>query len=431
MVAIATTVGTCAMMLGLATVARADYAPSSYDYTTGKGDVVCVGSDTVQIIGNFEADGDNKAHAGFNTAGNKYKLISLDATADANVRIAYALTSTVSSPQHLDPTVYFRAGQFPGQRANGSGSGYSALVADVTTTGSPEKINCVRGSSAPSAANFTSAFNNGWGDSTANSGLHVFEAASDNLSVVSVNTTPGTVITNVPAALSIAQLKAIYGSPGVTTWGALPGGYSPPNPSAAVGTTGNCPSCTILPLLPQSGSGTRKTFLTDIGVADPSGIASDVNQASEENDPSALTGSSDPADALAPFSGDRLNLFNSSYFHNPHTATTNNPWPGGSVVNAGVAIQPPTATASDGSLAYQDLRPLFFSYREIDDNAPGWQPGSATNWAHALFNGSSSFLGSSIKSKNLVITAGGTYAYKDCGTTSAAVTAACPTVVQG
>src|SRR5882672_545381 len=62
-------------------VARADYGPSSYDPNTGKGDVVCVGSDTLQFLGNFLADGSAFGKAGYNSNGAKHdKLVSLDAT---------------------------------------------------------------------------------------------------------------------------------------------------------------------------------------------------------------------------------------------------------------------------------------------------------------------------------------------------------------
>ena len=66
----------------LPSAAFADYGPSPSD-------VVGVGSDTVQAAGNFVADGDYTGDAGYNTAGNLNKFISIDATADANTRLAY------------------------------------------------------------------------------------------------------------------------------------------------------------------------------------------------------------------------------------------------------------------------------------------------------------------------------------------------------
>ena len=104
--------------------ARADYGPSGYDPTTGKGDVVCVGSDTLQFLGKFLADGSPFAHAGFNANGAKHdKLVSIDATGDALARFSYAQTQTATNlnPSPLDPSVILRAGSFPAQRPNGRG----------------------------------------------------------------------------------------------------------------------------------------------------------------------------------------------------------------------------------------------------------------------------------------------------------------------
>src|SRR5260370_8308642 len=138
--------------------ARADYGPGSYDQNAGKGDVVCVGSDTVQYLGDFLADGDQNAHAGFNSSKPTYKLVNIDATADANARLAYGQTQTVASPALLDPSVVLRAGSPPVIRPNGSGAGMKALMNDVTTTPN-QKINCVRTSSFPRTIPPTTAAN--------------------------------------------------------------------------------------------------------------------------------------------------------------------------------------------------------------------------------------------------------------------------------
>src|SRR5215475_12196875 len=63
--------------------------PASADYAPTRGDAVGVGSDTLQYLVDFGADGDNKGDPGYNSAGNKFKLINFDATADANARLAY------------------------------------------------------------------------------------------------------------------------------------------------------------------------------------------------------------------------------------------------------------------------------------------------------------------------------------------------------
>src|SRR5579864_7902394 len=93
------TIGLTVMLLaGFFGTAKADYGPSGYDPNNGKGDVVCVGSDSMQFLGNFLADGSPFGHAGFNANGAKHdKLVSLDATGDALARFSYAQTQTVTN----------------------------------------------------------------------------------------------------------------------------------------------------------------------------------------------------------------------------------------------------------------------------------------------------------------------------------------------
>jgi hypothetical protein len=148
--------------------AYADYAPS------GK-DVVGVGSDTLQYMIDFMADGDAYGYPGYNQLGNKYKLVNIDATADANARLAYgvdggqagqatctpgtgstagtgnATGTNTGIPCVLNPTVVLRAGLQPVQRPNGSGAGFKALTQDVIAGhngGTNEVINFSRSSSS-------------------------------------------------------------------------------------------------------------------------------------------------------------------------------------------------------------------------------------------------------------------------------------------
>lgn len=412
--AVATTVGAVAATIGGAGAARADYGPRTYN--NGKGDVVCVGSDTVQIMGNFLADGNPSGNAGFNTAtGQTYKFLSLDATADANVRVAYAITSTVANPQPLDPSVDLRAGQKPQNRPNGSGSGYNALNADVTTTGRNEQINCVRGSALANQTQYDTANTNGWG------GYHTVRAATDTVRVAVLAPSGGVAATNAPAHLSRAQLSFIYSVTGTVApqWSAIPGGYVPPNPSAAPGTPGNCATCPIVALLPQNGSGTRGTFIADLQAAGCvcTSFGSWINQQSEENDPSAITNGSDPADTIIPFSSDRLDLWNSGFFLNPHTKYNNIL---GAPLTPGV-VQTADGIASDGNNSYKDVRGLYFTWRAVDDSDQPWN-NSTLNWVRALFLGPSSGTATtglaSGGAKNLINAAsGGTqvYSFLDCG----------------
>jgi hypothetical protein len=389
--------------------ARADYGPSAYDPNTGLGDVVCVGSDTLQFMGNFLADG-SPTHNGYNAQGGKHdKLVSIDATGDAEARFSYAQTQTVSvlTPVSLDPTVILRAKTVPAQRPNGSGAGYKALIADVTTTAS-EKINCVRGSSYPSPQNFTDAANaatgHPWG------GLHVVRGATETLGVAA------NLSTNAPAGISDAELVPIY--QGVSqTWGDLPGYVGP------------CPACTIVPMVPQPGSGTRNTFLADLQAFNggvPVVLGANVRQGIEENDPTAVTNLSvtDTVNAIVPFSGGRLNLWNTGYFHNPHTAFNNNPFPGGATLTPGISLL--TGSAPDGAAGYTDQRGLFFTWRASDDSAPVWGNNTTTkNWVNELFLGSGSFLGSALRGRLPVNDSGATYAYVDCGVNATPVPLAC------
>ena len=125
--------------------AYADYAPS-------KGDVVGVGSDTLQYLVDFVADGNAYGDTGYNQIGNKNKLISIDAVPDTNARLAYGVggglpgqpnscnpgtgsglgtgnktSNQAGAPCVLNPTVYLRAGLQGVQRPNGSGAGGTAI----------------------------------------------------------------------------------------------------------------------------------------------------------------------------------------------------------------------------------------------------------------------------------------------------------------
>src|SRR5205807_8796647 len=104
-------------------------------------------------------------------------------------------------------------------------------------------------------------------------GLHVVRAAPEPLGIAAA------LSTNAPAGISDAELVPIY--QGVSqTWGDLPG-Y-----------TGPCPACTIVPMVPQPGSGTRNTFLPDLQKFSshvPVTPRANVRQAIEVNDPFVIT----------------------------------------------------------------------------------------------------------------------------------------------
>jgi len=359
----------------VATPAFADYGPQA-------GDVVGVGSDTVQNIGNFLTDGSGGL-SGYNNAGNKNRFVSFDATADANDRAVYANAGTTP----LKTTIILRAGTNPVQRPNGSGAGIAALLAD---TGATPKINFVRMSRLPKTTEQSQAVTNGWG------GLNVYKVAKDDLVMAGKKASLG----GNAVAVSATDLVAIYQCT-KTTWNQV-GGTS---------------TATIIPEIPQSGSGTGDTFRADLQTIN-GGTAVTLGscvQTVEENDPNSLT---DP-NAYAPFSDGRKKLFDNGYFHDPNTA-----YPGGAALTSNIdllygaqtpeACTPPTSGAS---LTYCDTRGLYFVIRHTDlASATPFQPGGAKNFANTLFDDTSGTpYVKSPAGQSLIASAGVNATYVNCG----------------
>ena len=375
-------------------VAQADAAPTA-------GDVVGIGSDTVQYLIDFGADGDASADLGYNSGGNLNRLVNFDATPDANARAAYAEGSTSNSPISLNPTIVLRSGTKPVYRPNGSGDGINALLAD----GTQQEISFARMSRPPKASEQTSAAGaSGVGT------LRVVQLATDTLAMASATTT------NAPT-LSVAQLKAIYTCQ-ITTWHQL---------NSAIASTD-----TIIPIIPQTGSGTRSTFETDIGVSDSTIVTDTLPNAGgcvrvgEENDPYSLyinangdSVSTANPDAIAPMSGGRLNLYlggpnNASYFNNPA-----NKYPSAQTPLTPTVKITTTGTGSDGGAAYDDVRGLFVTLRQSDAlSTVAWQAGGSKNWANTLFtttSGQGTPYFNTTAGKALLKAAGVTPAYVDEG----------------
>jgi ABC-type phosphate transport system substrate-binding protein len=384
--------------LGAMTLAVGLLAPAaSADYAPGAGDIVGVGSDTVQAVGDFVADGDFQADAGYNSAGNLNKVINFDATADANTRLAYGAqglgpncspgtgttvgtgnqnTNHADAPCVLNPTIVLRAGLHPVQRMNGSGAGTNAMLLDRCGPGTcstgPFVINYARRSSAFGASGETTAVANFGGN-----GLDSITVGNDGLAMLSSTTTNA-------VALSAAQLNSIYACT-ATTWTAV----------------GGASSATIVPLIPQVGSGTRSSFLSAIGLAAPGSCVVNV----EENDPEAIDQSTSPINAIEPMSSGRLNLFQGNngsvggvgggpsgfggYFQDPSCAF--GIVSGGDCATATKTLAPnvkywTTGVPSSGSL-FNITRSLFIYFRDVDvfnDTVP-FQPGSSLNWVRTLF----------------------------------------------
>ena len=89
--------------------AQADLAPSSSD-------IVGVGSDTLQYMLDFGADGDLNGNLGYNPS-KLARLVSIDATPDSNARAGYLNGSTNASLLPLNPTVVLRRRHLAGSAA--------------------------------------------------------------------------------------------------------------------------------------------------------------------------------------------------------------------------------------------------------------------------------------------------------------------------
>jgi ABC-type phosphate transport system substrate-binding protein len=370
-------VAMAAGMLAFPSSAFADYAPTSND-------VVGVGSDTLQHMVDFVADGDFTGNLGYNSAGNKNKFISIDATADVNTRLAYGPQGLgpncapgnggtpgtgnqnvqhTDAPCTLNPTVMLRAGRSGALRPNGSGAGYNLLKAD--TNGSGLGLGYVDFSRASSARGSNVLFDS-----------------------VQVGTEPFAMMSSATSnavALSASQLLAIYQCT-ATTWNdPLIGGSS---------------SATIVPLTPQIGSGTRDSFLKAINggtTFTPGSCAKDV----EENDPEAIDASPSPINAIEPMSGARLNLFVGKlgdgtsngvggFFKDPSCPfpPAESTTPTG-CLTANATLAPnvkywTTGTPSSGTL-FNITRPMYIYFRHNEINSTKkFQPGGSLNWIRTM-----------------------------------------------
>ncbi len=384
---VASALATVAIAAGGLTLAAA--VPASADYAPQPGDIVGVGGDTPQFAIQFAADGDYLGDAGFNASGAYNRLVAFNATADGNGRQAYANGSTLAKPVVLNPTVVLRAGTYPVQRISSSGAAISALLAD---TGATEVINFVASASEPTAAQQTTANNLGWGY------LHVVEIATDSLGIAVDSTA-----TDAPAGLSTTDLLNIYIGK-YTTWNQIPGN--------STGSTN-----TIVPELPPSSSSVYKTFLGDLATANggttPT-LAASVVQV-EQNDPTAITASSTPADAIVPFSAGRLALWNAGYFHNPATA-----FPGSSTpLTPGVKIL--NGTSPSGGSSYDSPLTDYIIFRQKDASSTvPMEPSGSRNWVQTLFSnpgGTTPFFAKSA-GQALITAAGLTADYVDLGDVS-------------
>lgn len=384
--------------------------PATADTAARNGDVVGVGSDTVQNAGDFLFDGAPGVAGAYNTAGNNNRVFDVFATGDANGRAVYDGTcgtkstvtglgagcegTTNSVPNLLPGSVILRSGTKPVVRPNGSGAGVAALISDSGAgyeglpTGS---IQFARMSRLP---NSTEIGNCPTSLATCG-GLHVFQAATDQLAIAHQASAY-----NGPAGLSADELYHIFVLCDYTKWNQIPGN-----------TAGS--ANTIHPLIPQSGSGTRNFFLADLAAAE--NITTTLSPGActrtvEEHDPTGIYNDPAPADAIEPFSAGKLTMINNGYFGNGagYAGTAGNAYTSGYLTTL-------TGTAPDAAASYNSTRGLYFTIRNVDlGSTTPFQVGGTKNWAQTLFSGSTSVLGRAANA-GLVTAAGFTQAYKDCG----------------
>jgi hypothetical protein len=382
-------VAAVAFSLALVLVANAAFA----DYAPSFSDVVGIGSDTLQYIGDFVADGFPSGDTGYNALGNLNRLVNFDATADANSRVAYGpngigsgtcspgtggtagtanQNTTHSDPVcFLNPSIVLRAGLSPMLRPNGSGSGFDAFRRDVD--GTNHWIDYTRSSVCQGAGTGCRGKNV--------TGIDSVQIASDPFQILVAD------ITNA-VPLSAAQLKAIYeaNSPSCKKW------------TDVGGTSTN----TIIPIIPQTGSGTFSSFKASVGIT----TLGNCGVQFEENDPTAIYQVSSSADAIAPMSGGRLNLYKGllgngtangygGYFKDPSCPVEiTTP---AACIGAAATLSPDvhlltTGAPSDGQPLWSIIRPLYIYFRHSDvaTTAPfgtdkPFQPGSTLNWVRTLF----------------------------------------------
>jgi len=211
-------------------------APALADPITGSGkavtpkstDVVGVGSDTIQ---------------------NLFDQFSIDYNASHRTGARLYSWDALNPKTGLDDNIKTKSGCSAILRPNGSSAGITALTAN-TKVGSHFCIDFARSSRGRKST-----------DPSKGPGGVLFVALAKD--AVTYATNNGS---NAPTKLTTAQLHSIYTCT-ATTWNQV-GGTS---------------TATIVPELPQSGSGTRAFFETAIGITDSS-VGACVGQSAEENE---------------------------------------------------------------------------------------------------------------------------------------------------
>ncbi len=359
-------VGLCAAAIG---PAMADIQPAANDIVGG-------GSDTNQYTIDFIMDGTIGGLPGYNSNQPKNRVFAFDATADADGRGVYPPNSATL----LAATAVMRGGTKPVIRPNGSSAGVKALYQApyVGVSGAPN-VQFARMSRIPTCVENAAAQTAGYG------GLHVYKFANDDLTM---GTTPGT---NAPNGLTPVDVLKIYTGQ-TLTWDAIAG-------------NGGGSSATIIPLLPQSGSGTRGSFDADMKAAN-NGVTPTYSNpniiTTQESDWATYdtaSGATNINNRIGPFSSGRVGLNDSGYF--------------GADAKDKVVLR--LGATPSGGAVYDNQRAMVIAVRESDVNiAPVWQPGSTRNWVKTLFSGATSVLANPAYAGNIQA-AGMTASYQDLG----------------
>ena len=390
-------------------------------------DAVAVGSDTVQNAADFLFNGDTNGDPSYNT-GKTNEVYNYFATGDGNGRALYDSTGALLYGNGTTAAV-LRAGTKPVERPDGSGAGITALTTDslggTGYEGLPNgSITFSRAARLPKTSEQSACQGiSGCG------GLHVFQYATDNLEIATAGGTTNAF------PLSKAQLLYIYSNCDSTnnklgvTWSSVPG--------APAGAS----SDHIIPVIPQSGSGTRNFFESDLGISDTTVTNSTCIRVSEEHDPTGITLSSNPADAIEPFSVGKATLIKDGYYANSQEPLANfNIALLSGCTSGDKTPSCPTADqtkASDGNPVYDSTRGLYFIARDFDlsltpgsgscasggadasyDQCKPSQPGGTKNWVNDLLQGSTAWIARASNASDITA-AGFTPNYQDLGDASA------------
>lgn len=247
--------GVAATSLAAASLALAAPAQADPGFVPGATDIVGAGSDTSMYALTYLAEG-NAGVPGYNAGRTSGRLVSFD----ANIYDAAGV-------QTNSTTVVLREGSAPITRPNGSTAGKNLLR---TATNNPD-VNYARSSSGLSAAE-------------ASDGLVAFPFAKDTLGMATAKAS------NAPASLTEAQIVGIYKGE-ITNWNQVGGSAG-----------------TIVPLIPQDGSGTRSFFEGELKrMNGGAAVAVDYTKVRkvQEHDDSPIKAD---ANAVAPFSYGRAEL---------------------------------------------------------------------------------------------------------------------------